>query len=57
MWGIKGVVFVAYALAFGGFLLFSDSGVTTALGLTLITIASGAVVARFGLRRPSRPRE
>lgn len=57
MWGIKGVVFVAYALAFGGFLLFSDSGVTTALGLTLITIASGAVIARFGLRRPSRPRE
>ncbi|WP_311170363.1 hypothetical protein [Halobellus ordinarius] len=57
MWGIKGVVLVAYALAFGGFLLFSDSGVTAALGLTLITIASAAVVTRFGLGRRSQPRK
>ena len=56
MWGLKGVAFAAFTLCVGGLLLYSGSGVGIALGLTLITLTSVAVVSRYGLRRPSRPR-
>ncbi|MGQ4556362.1 hypothetical protein [Halobellus sp. GM3] len=54
--GIKGIVLGAFAVCFGGLLLFSDSFVAAGLGLVLITLVSAAVVSRYELRRASRPR-
>ncbi|WP_256288564.1 hypothetical protein [Halobellus inordinatus] len=46
--GIKGVVLGTYALCLGGLLLFSDSGVATGLGVTLVALTGVAVVAQYG---------
>ncbi|WP_162524332.1 hypothetical protein [Halobellus captivus] len=54
--GLKGIALGAYALCFGGLLLFSNSGVVTGLGVALITIACTAIVSRLHFRRASPPR-
>jgi hypothetical protein len=56
MRGLKEVAFAAFTLCVGGLLLYSGSGVGFALGLTLITLTSIAVVSSYGIRRASRPR-
>ena len=56
MRGLKEAAFAAFTLCVGVLLLYSGSGVGIALGVTLITLASAAVVSRYGLTRASRPR-
>ena len=54
--GLKGIALGAFAVCFGGLLLFSESGVATGLGIMLIALACAALVSSLRVGRTSQPK-